>query len=330
MKLTSNDMDIIACMAFDASKSIAEVSAALGLKDHIVRRSVKRMLDSDCIRLRAYVSPYALGLMEFYSEITLETPGREALASLIEALVAIPTSTFVGEMSGDMHLSVMFIARDLSGAEWFFDEVCRRVPDVRFAKTVYPVTQLTVSNPKPGKKSGENNVISYGAGVRAEKCDEVDAKLLVSLGTGKIASRRELGMLCGVPQTTVDYRLKALQDRGILIAMGYMMLSDGDGLHHYSLRIFSSRPCSELRALMSELVQKHPAVRVVLSLCGRCDYIVDVRLSDADKISLFTQELHRHLGSFVSKIEVLKPLELHKIYVLPEHINDMLKLLTEE
>lgn len=330
MKLTPNDNDILACMAFDASKSIADVSAALGLKEHVVRHAVKRMLDSDSIRLRPYVSPYALGLMEFYAEIALETPGREALTSLTAALVDIPTSTYVGEVSGDVHLSVMFLARNLDGVPLFFEELCRRVPDVKFTKSVYPVMQLTICYPKSSSEPVGNNALSYEAGVQPVKCDELDAKILVLLGSGKIASRRELSMQCGVAQTTLDYRLKTLQERGILIAMGYTIPAKSDGLFRYSLRVVASRPCAELQALVSELALKHPAVRTVLRLCGRCDYLIDVRLSEATMISPFTLELHRHLGAYVSKIEVLTRLEVHKVYVRPEHLSEMIKLIIDE
>lgn len=316
-------------MAFDASQSIAEVSAAVGLKDHVVRHAVKRMLDSDTIRLRPYVSPYALGLMEFYAELALESPGRDALTALIDALVEMHTSTFVGEVSGDVHLSVMFLARDLSGTTMFFDQLCQKVPDVKFTKHVYPVMQVTFCHPKCGSAPVDNNTLSYEAGVQPVKFDELDARILVLLGSGKIVSRRELSMRCGVPQTTLDYRLKTLQERGILIAMGYMTPSISDGLHRFSLRVIASRPSNELHALVSELCLKHPAVRTVLRLCGRCDYAIEVRLSEPGMISPFAQELHRHLGRYVSKIEVLTRLQMHKVYVRPEHLNEMLSLLTE-
>jgi DNA-binding Lrp family transcriptional regulator len=330
MKLSSNEIEIVACLAFDASKSMAEVAATLGLKEHVVRHAVKRMIDSDTMRLRPYVNPYALGLMEFYAEISLETPGREAMVTLIDALVGMPTSTFVGEVSGDVNLSVMFLARSIEGIATFFDEVCRRAPNLRFTKTVSPLIQLTVSYPRPGSTTAGNNSLSYGAGAHKVKFDEVDAKILLMLGSGGISSKRDLSKRCDIPQTTLDYRLKTLQERGILIAMGYMVPWYRDGLHRYSLRVMASRPCEELNTLVTELSSKHPAVRAVLRLTGRCDYEIDVRLTEPAMISPFTQELHRHLGAYVSRIEVLTPLALHKMYVSEKHLGEMLKLLTEE
>jgi DNA-binding Lrp family transcriptional regulator len=239
-------------------------------------------------------------------------------------------STFVGEVSGDVNLSVMFLARDLEGLAVFFDEVCRRAPNIKFTKTVSPLLELTISHPRPGTPSPGNSTLTYGAGVRAVKFDEVDAKILALLGSGKISSKRDLSSRCGIPQTTLDYRLKTLQDRGILIAMGYMVPWYRDGLCHYSLRVIASRPCQELHALVTELSAKHPAVRAVLRLSGRSDYDIEVRLSEQAMISPFTQELHRHLGAYVSKIEVLTPLALHKVYISESHLGEVLELLSQE
>jgi DNA-binding Lrp family transcriptional regulator len=193
------------------------------------------------MRLRPYVNPYALGLEEFYAELSVETPGREAMTTLIKALVSMPTSTFVSEVSGDVNLSVVFLARDFAGLALFFDEVCRRAPNVKFTKTVSPLLQLVVSHPRPGPSGAGNNILSYSVGVPIARYDEIDAKILCLLGSGKVTSRRDLSMRCGIPQTTLDYRLKTLQERGILIAMGYMIPWYRDGLYRYSLRVIASR-----------------------------------------------------------------------------------------
>jgi DNA-binding Lrp family transcriptional regulator len=315
VKLTERDLDIIACMAFDASLSVAQVSATIGLKDHVVRNALKNLLEEGTIRLRPYVNPFALGLMEFYAEISIETPGQNATATLTQAFVEAPTSTFVSEVAGDTHICVMFLAKTLADVRQFFEEICRQVPDVKFRKSVSAVIEVTVAHPIRGGDEAKNNTISYGTGVQSQRFDQLDAKILLLLGSGKIASRRELGAECGVAQNTIDYRLQTLQQRGILLAVGYVVPTLRDGLFRYSLRVSASRPCVELRNRLAHLALVHPAVRAVTHISGSFDYIVDVRLSQFALITAFSQELHRHLEPYVSKIEVLQEVSTHKLYV---------------
>ena len=324
--LSEKELDIIACMAFDASLSVAEVGRLTGLREHVVRHSLKKLLDGGAIALRPFVNPYALGLMEFYGEVALETPGHAALAALTKAFVDAPTSTFVNELTGDYHLSVMFLAQSLMDVPRFFDEICRKVPEVKFRKLVFPVFEVKVCHPNRTNKDANNNTVSYGAGTERQKFDELDQKILISLGTGKISSRRDLGRRCGVPESTVDYRLQSLQQRGILLAIGYRAVAPSNTPAHYSLRITASRPCAELKARIDEVALKHPAVRVVLTLLGSVDYSIDVRFSEAAFISTFTQELHRFLEPYISKIEVVPVLKNHKVYVNPDELDLIQKL----
>ena len=328
--VSEKDLDIIACMAFDASMSVADVSRATGLKEHVVRHSLKKLVDGGAIVLRPYVNPYALGLMEFYAEIALETPGQAALSALTKAFVDAPTSTFVSELTGDNHLSVMFLAQSLLDVPRFLDEICRKVPEVKFRKLVSPVFEVKVCHPNRQDKGAPNNAVSYSAGSERQKFDELDEKILISLGTGRIASRRELSKRCGVPETTVDYRIQTLQQRGILLAMGYRAEVPTDTLAHYSLRESASRPCAELKARIDEVAMKHPSVRSVMTLLGLVDYVIDVRLTQAALISAFSQELHRYLEPYISKIEVVPVLMNHKVYVHPDELDIIQQLRTAQ
>lgn len=324
--LSDRERDIVACLIFDASMSVAEVSSRTGLKAHIVRHTVRKLLEEGGMTLRPYVNPYALGLMEFYAEVSLETPGQDSLATLTRAFVESPTSTFVSEVAGEFHLCVMFLVGSLADIPKFFDGICARVPPVKFTKVVFPVLEVSISYPQRGPNRVGNATVGYRAGVARQRYDELDEKILVALGTGRIASRRELGARCGVPQSTIDYRLQTLQQRGILLTLGYTIPQQYEGLSQYSLRVIASRPCAALHELIAELSRTHPAVRSVLTLSGEIDYVIDVQLSQPNVISAFTQELHRHLDAFISKVDVVPRLGVHKTYVNPDDEDVIRKL----
>jgi hypothetical protein len=75
---------------------------------------------------------------------------------------------------------------------------------------------------------------------------------------------------------------------------------------------------------------KHPSVRSVMTLLGLVDYVIDVRLTQAALISAFSQELHRYLEPYISKIEVVPVLMNHKVYVHPDELDIIQKLRTAQ
>jgi DNA-binding Lrp family transcriptional regulator len=328
VKLTEKELDIVACMAFDASMSVAEVSGRTGLREHVVRHALHKLIDHGTVRLRPFVNPFALGLMEFYAEVSLETPGQQAVGALTEALVAAPMSTFVTEVAGDAHLCVMFLSKTLADVPTFFDEICATAAQIKFRKTVSHVIEVIVAHPNRDAKAPQNNIVSYSANVKPQKYDELDGKILILLGSGKIVSRRDLGLQCGVAQSTIDYRLQTLRQRGILLALGYVVPPYRDGLFRYTLRVNASRPCGELNKLLREVARTHSAVRAVTHLAGSWDYLVDVGLSQPGLVTAFSHELHRYLEPFVSKIEALPELHTHKMYVNPHEMGIFRKLQT--
>ncbi len=330
MSLNEKELDIISCMAFDASMSVAQVSEETGLKEHVVRHTLKNLLSEGTIRLRPFVNPFSLGLMEHHVEIALQTPGQEALSLLTKALVEAPSTTLVGEVAGDHHLSAMFLTRTHAGVPKFFEDICRKVPNVSFRKSVAAVVEVTVSYPKNRSTATGNNSVSYSSATTAKKFDELDEQILVLLGSGTCASRRELSHQCGVGQSTIDYRINSLQQRGILLAIGYSIPIYRDGLTQYALRITASRPCVELRQKIRLFSSKHPALRSVLHLTGHYDYILGVKLAHPGALSAFTQELHRHLEPYVSSLEVTPYLSTHKLYVNPSDLGLIRGLYVEE
>jgi DNA-binding Lrp family transcriptional regulator len=329
MQLTERELDIIACTSFDANFSASQIGDATGYKEHSIRQSLKKLLDNGTICLRPYVNPFALGLLEFHALITVLTPGEAALKKLIRACVASTVTTYVSEISGEHHITVMFLATSFDGAVRFFDELCEKAPGIEFRKTVAPVVELAIAAPKLHSREGGNNVLRYGAVRDIAQIDELDGKILTLLGATNVSSMRDLAQRCGAPRTTIDYRLQSLMSRGLLLAIGYSVPSYKDGLFPNLFRVSASRPCAELHKLMNTLAETHKAIRCIVRTCGEWDYEISARLTDPRLSSSLAQELHKYLEKFVSKVVAVPELYCHKIYVNPEELGVLRELLAK-
>lgn len=329
MQLSERELDIIACTAFNANLSASEISAATGYKEHTIRQSLKKLLDNEIIRLRPYVNPFALGLLEFQAVITVITPGEAALKAIIQACVASPLTTWVSEMSGESHISVMFLATSIDGAVHFLNELCDKAPGIQFSKAVEQVVEVTVAAPKLHSREGGNNILRYGAVSQVTEIDVVDAQILNLLGSSKISSLRDLAQRCGVARSTIDYRVQSLFSRNVLLGIGHFIPSHKDGLSPYIFRVSASRPCKELHDLMNTLATTHKAIRCIVRSCGEWDYEISARLTDPRLSSSFAQELHRYLEKYVHKIVAVPELLCHKVYVNSDQLGVLGELMSK-
>jgi DNA-binding Lrp family transcriptional regulator len=325
MGLSQKELDIVSEIALDANTSSAKISQRTGYKEHVVKHCLTKLWGNGTLKLRPFVNPHALGLLEFDALFTVLTPGENALKTLVDACVRSSRTTFVMETSGSYHISAMFLARTLSDIPHFLEEIAAQAPGIHFEKEIVPSVRVTIASPKNfALLTGGNNTLSYGIVEHPNKIDELDAKILSFLGADDVSSKRQLAQLCGVAQSTLEYRINALKTKKILLAIGALVTTYTDGLFPYVFRIYASRPTSHIRSLIDELARSHIAVRSVVETCGSWDYSITMRLGHPNVLPRIRQELHAYLGSDVRQIDAFPVTQIHKSYVNPEILKTLI------
>lgn len=327
MGLSQKELDIVSQVALDANTSVAQISRATGHKEHVVRHCLNKLWDSGTLKLRPFVNPYALGLLEFDALFTVLTPGETALSTLVNACVQSSCTTFVIETSGSYHISAMFLARSLSDIPLFFEDIAGRAPGVEFEKELTPSVRVTIASPKNFSQPKDgNNTLTYGPVDTPHRIDALDGKILSLLGAANVSSKRQLAQQCSIAESTLEYRLTSLQKKQILLGIGSIVTTYSDGLFPYVFRIYAARPTPRTRSLIDNLARSHIAVRSVVETSGAWDYSITMRLGHPSILSTIRQELHAYLGSEIKRIDAFPVTKIHKSYVNP----DILKTLMTE
>jgi DNA-binding Lrp family transcriptional regulator len=324
MGLSQKELDIVSHVALNGNTSAAKISRETGYKEHVVKHCLTKLWGNGTLKIRPFVNPYALGFLEFDTLLTVLTPGEGALRTLVDACVRSNCTTFVMETSGSYHISAMFLVRSLAEIPLFFEDIAARAPGVHFEKEVVPSVRVTITSPKNFllPKAG-NNTLSYGPVPHSHKIDELDAKILCLLGAEDVGSKRQIAQLCGVAQSTMEYRLAALQEKQIILAMGAIVTTYTDGLYPYIFRIYASRPTPQLRKRIDEFASSHIAVRSVVETAGAWDYSITMRLGHPNILPVIRQELHAYLGSDVRQIDAFPVTQINKSYVNPEMLKTL-------
>jgi Lrp/AsnC family transcriptional regulator for asnA, asnC and gidA len=162
--------------------------------------------------------------------------------------------------------------------------------------------------------ANRSNSRTAAAAGRAARLDDLDIAILAALQEDGRRPYRSLARELGVPEATVRFRARRLEETGVLRVLGFV---DPQKLGHgVSAAILVSVHAGEHRAVVDEIVT-WPEVMYASSCNGRVSLIVHVMCADDGALlELMTSRLPALEG--IERTETLIELEVHKArYVFP-------------
>jgi DNA-binding Lrp family transcriptional regulator len=124
--------------------------------------------------------------------------------------------------------------------------------------------------------------------------DEVDEKILKLLQRTPLATTRDISQHCGIPASTVGYRLERMTTNGVIIGFGFgyedRLLGNESVILSISTHGFAGRPFEAF----FEYAQQHPRVSWIAQTVGTSDVELGVILEDAHEL----HEIIREVSTF--------------------------------
>jgi len=319
MRLNDTDRAILAHAQLDADAPISGIAKALKLKEHTVRYTLSRLQDAGVIKRLLYVNLYRVGYVEYYLFLKLanNTPVEEQ--KLIDAFLLSERVTWVVRVGGSYSLGVAFLARSIAESVSFIEELTERcrVPVAERAflvlagRSYFGVKHLT---PYPVS----SNVVDMGTlGAEEVSWEELDHLVLRSLASNAQASAASVARELGKPESTIQYRIKSLRDRGILNRTVYLINPDSYGMSAYRLRATVSSPSRGVREKIYAWAAAHPNVLSFLHCLGPWDFEFRVEVADPKDTIKIAQDLSGSLGSVVASTEIVPTLEMKRLLHYP-------------
>jgi Lrp/AsnC family transcriptional regulator, leucine-responsive regulatory protein len=131
------DRAIAAALQTDARQSVDQIAATVGLSPSAVHRRIARMREAGAIRGEvAVLDPKAFGVgMTFIVEIVLEKVRVPEVTAIKKRLKAAPEVQQIYNVTGDVDLMLVVLARDVEHFEQISRELFSADPHVRRYRT---------------------------------------------------------------------------------------------------------------------------------------------------------------------------------------------------
>lgn len=313
-ELTPCERSIISATYFSANKPVAQISKETGYRPHVVRYALKKLFERQAIRARLFLNPFAFGLTEFQAFLSVDSMGTDIRDALIQKLIESPLTTHVGTIGGAFQIDVMFVAPNLVAAQAFFDTIAVNLPRARFLKQVAPCLSVTLFQPGDFmRKRGPRATLSYGPVTEVTELDKTDRGIITALQEQKLLSFAEAARRVGISQSSLDYRVKSLMKRGVIIGFGISVPVYQDGLSPFLLLLRARKHTASFAKKLSDHCGERSVFSYVIHNFGAWDFQIGVRLQDPRDIVDVTEDLKITFREELATFETIPVLETLKL-----------------
>jgi DNA-binding Lrp family transcriptional regulator len=301
-------------MYFSADMPLREVAQKTGLREHKVRNCLQKLLEKKVIKYRTFVNPYSAGLCEYVLFIGTPLMQPNARQQLLNELLNSPHTTYVGTVGGDFHLAVMLVARDIREVTEFVDALSASVAGAAFEICIATCVSVTLFKPKFLRAADSDTAsMSYATTETVVDLDSIDHKVLHTLGTSPGISATLIAKALGMPTSTIQYRMQALQEKGVLIGIGLTLPPFNDGYFAFALQLSAGSMPKSVRATFRDYCSKHPSISYVIEALGAWNFQVGARFEDSRTVTVLADELQRTFAPYVSRIRIMPVYDILKI-----------------
>ena len=299
-------------------RPMRELTKLTGLREHTIRYSLKGMEERGLLSVMPLLNVNCIGLSHYYFFFSLSTVKRITHAALIDYLVRSEHVSFLCELGGDYQYELTICARGLQEVENFLSEIAQKFGSIFIGKSLGSRMRLIHYRYKYLLESkGGPDVLSWGITDKQEKLDELDHRILCLMSNNKIVSSTELSRHLRIPYSTAEYRIRRLEERGIIV--GYILFVDVEqmGYQYYLVIIYSKGFNVALAKKLEGYCLKNPYVRFLIENLGDWDFEVGIDTNNPQEVVKIMQELSELYGSEIDTMRVLPVFDYIKVSNYP-------------
>lgn len=221
LDLDATDYRIIALLRKDGRMPYRALAKDIGVTETTVRARVRRLEDTDSMRVVAVTDYEAVGYSMMLA-VGIRVEGRPA-DEVAEDLATYREVFSVCQVVGSLDIEILAVAQDQDALNKLLTERLANVPGV---KSILPAMAVNVLKNQPnwvpfrdslGRDSGGEAMVVRNdtrQAVSKRQLDELDRSIIVWLSQDARTSNRKIASELGVTEGTVRARIKRMEDDG--------------------------------------------------------------------------------------------------------------------
>jgi DNA-binding Lrp family transcriptional regulator len=329
MQLSEKERKVLSSIELNADKSIDLIKKETGYREHTIRYTLHRLLSKGVIKPFTVINRTALGFVEYNIFFSTGSLSQKDRNDFLRALMKEDSVTFVAAMGADFPFGIGVVSKDPFEVRELLNKLSKTFHGMFFEKSVS--TQFSVTIYPRGYLTGKQ---SKTAPFKIDKAktieiDDLDDKILSAVAHIPFRSNRELAQKLGLPLSTLEFRLKRLKEKNVILGSLYAVDPSKIGMHIFKLIVYARGIDPELNLQLHKFCLSNPYCTLLFECFGSWDYEINVEVESPEIVVGIVQELYDTCGQRINTIKVLSKFRNLKDVSYPLH-NDIAAILKAE
>lgn len=292
--LTSIQRKVLAEISLDSRAPVSTVARRLGLREHVVRNTIRFLSDKLSLEPYCFTDPYRQSLLSFRIYFCLRSGDTGRVKKMLSYLSALSETTWLFSLYGYYHFGWSVRARSVSMLDTLLAELDQTFGSIVQKRSIGIIARYVHFVPwlaHSGK--GARRGFEFTLGDFPTRIDDVDRSLISEIRKAPSASVAEWSRKLGLPSSTVSYRFEKLLENKVLIAF----------FHNYETRAVGTECFLILVALYGfggtahdhiiEFARNHPRATWAAKIIGEWQVEIEVALDDPHELHRIIEQIHQ-------------------------------------
>lgn len=307
MRITDKDRAVLSAIQFRANATVAEIRKSCGLREHTVNYHLSRLKEAGIARPVALIDVYRLGFCEYEVYFSLAAEEKKAADRLLKHLSESPRVAWLAELGGGFQHAMTICAQTPREASDFLEGLAKRFGNIFFEKSIASIVSFSLFRKKYLGSSGKPPLEALTLGETPERVDidETDRRIISTLFRSSYPSHRAMAQASGIARSTIEYRLKKLEEKGVILGYVYFINAAKIGMQAYKVLVYIKGLKEGVNASLYSFAMRHPNVVNFTRCLGSWDYEFTVEVQDPREMITFSRLLHDEFGGQLNSAQIL-------------------------
>ncbi len=322
VKLDLKDRKILYQLDVDSRQSLTQIGKKVGLKKDVVSYRVKKLEEEGIIKnYFTVIDSYKLGYNVFRIYFKFQNATPEIKNNVIEHLANYKNTWVVASMLGKYDLVSVLWIKDINDFYHYWETVIGKFGDY-FSEKNFSIYVKSFAYKKSYLLPGEYNEkdrLNYEVtgGSKLVDIDELDYQILNILAVNARIPLVEIIKKLDCSSQTITYRIKKLEDTGIIQAYRLGIDLSMIGMQHYKANIHLKEQSK--RNELIKYITLNPNLTFIGMSAGFADIELEFDLENSLKLNEILDDLDIKFPGVIQNHDYQIASKFHKVRCLPEY-----------
>jgi|688.fasta_scaffold329783_1 DNA-binding Lrp family transcriptional regulator len=287
-----------------------KIASMTGIPAHQVRYDLKNLFDRGILLRQRKINLLRLGYYVFHIHLYVKS---QDVGRLLKVLKESSRVLYLSLNGGERTVGVTILSRAPELIFELMDEAAAK-SKAAFAQVGWSVegafyyfgpkflTGRTLNNPAINSNWGDGPI----------SIDRIDAEILKLFNRGEAQNASEVARALGAPASTVQYRIKQLENKGVILPVSAFALLLNLGYSEFEVLVQTSQGSQSEHQRFIQYCQEHLSITLLIRSFGDWQYKLVTLVERSSEVFQIEDELLKRFSDLIQKVTIIARREIIK------------------